>query len=164
MSPSTPVFTLRSVVAAVLAESPDPDPHTVAEAVLARLAETDLRGALAEMLPAYVRELIRVERNTVTCGSSSPAPGRSWKVEALQEYGRILRLRVHVGAGPLDWKFLGDCEADDLRAAAEERREIAARTAAMAERYERLLKAVEHYGAQTVRELPSDALAEAWGA
>ncbi len=155
-----PAFTLRSVVVGVLADSPDPDPHSVAQDVLGRLGEDDLRPALGEMLPAYVRELIRVERN----GAGRPAsPGRSWKVEALQEYGRILRLRVHVGDGPLDWKFLGDCEADDLRAAAEERREIAARTVAMAERYERLLKAVEHHGVQTVRDLPEDALGEAWG-
>ena len=151
-------FSLRAIVRKALNSSALADPRALAAVVLDSLGEDQLRDALAETLPDFVRLVIAGSRaNAVS--SPSPGSGRSWKVEALQDYGKLLRQRIHVAN---TWKFLGDCGADDLFAAAAERRNIAAQTLIVAERYERLGKAVEHAGVTTVRNLSTDALQQAW--
>lgn len=155
-------FSLRATVREVLDRSNLTDPRALAAAVLNHIDDEQLRAALVECLPEYVRIAVGNTRSAIGAAASgtAPASGRSWKVEALQDYGqRLLRQRIHVASA---WKFLGDCAPDDLFAAAAERRNLATQTLLIADRYERVGKAVEHAGVDAVKDLPPDVLQRAW--
>jgi hypothetical protein len=64
--------------------------------------------------------------------------------------------RIHVG-GEVGWKALGACTYDDLIFAAEERRGLASRSLAMAERFTMLAEHMKKHGARTVVELSDHA-------
>lgn len=173
IAPETTDFALRALIRDVLEHSTDADPHRVAGAVLDKISDDDLRAACATALPEYVRHVIAGQRNAAlhpaptvlseTPSGKAPASGRSWKVSGLQDYGRALRQRVHVGNTPLDWKFLGDCETSDLAFVVAERRDVAARTAATADFYDRVIGLMQKHKARLVRDLPVKVLTDLFG-
>lgn len=65
-------FNLRHLVRDVLENSPLTDPHALADEVLGRIDDCDLRPALGQVLASMVREEIRASRN----GGLPPAPSR----------------------------------------------------------------------------------------
>lgn len=92
-------------------------------------------------------------------------PGRSAKVAAIRASGpKWLADRINTCANPREWKRVGDCGFEDLMFAAGQRREIAARTSAKAERYERLAELVRKHKVNRVRDLPASVLAQVGGA
>lgn len=91
-------------------------------------------------------------------------PGRSAKVAAIRASGpKWLNDRLRTGADPREWKLIGDCSFSDLMFAVAERRVQVARTAAVAERFERLAELVRVYGVERVRDLPASVLAQVGG-
>lgn len=178
-------FNLRHLVREVLDSSAVNDPHLIAPDVLDRIDDTDLRAALGECLPSFVREMIRSSRTFLTLHSQPdvmtespggvPRPvmkaepvrrsGLSSKVAAIRESGpKWLSERLNTGASPREWKRVGDCGFSDLMFAAGQRREQAARTSAVADRLEALAELVQSHGVSRVRDLPASVLAEVGGA
>lgn len=71
-------FNLRHLVRDVLATSPLTDPHALADEVLGKVEDCDLRTALGQVLASMVREEIRSHRNgglpTIAPAPSAPKP------------------------------------------------------------------------------------------
>jgi hypothetical protein len=66
-------FNLRQLVRDVLAASSSTDPHQIADEVLDAIEPENYRTALAEVLPVFVRELNRVNRNGMPTLPQAPA-------------------------------------------------------------------------------------------
>jgi hypothetical protein len=168
-------YPLRALVRRVLDESEAPDPGSIAELVLDRIEEKDLRAALALTLPDYVRHVIAGSRNASFGLSASqgtemvatvrpePVAYRSGKVERAQAYTRELRERLHVGPSTKDYKMFGLCEIPDLMFAVTERRETAAKTNAMADWYQQVAARMTAHKAKRVQDLPRAVLTELFG-
>jgi hypothetical protein len=153
-------FNLRALVREVSDESGAADPTVLADAVYKRVAAKDRPAALREALRHFVRLNVSIDRMTpaVQERSDDKPAGRSWKRDGIRQGWRAhLRQRLHVADG---WKFLGDCGFDDLMFAAAERREIASRTMAAADRYEALAKLLANHNVTRVADLPDEVLDE----
>ncbi len=143
------------------------DPHDVAERVLLTLDFNDFRAALAELLPSYVREVIRGQRADEPGAPASPRlSSRRWENVAELHAAGALDALLHrrEALGPRQWKFLGDCAPDDIETLAKLRRGLAAANQAKAQRFERLAAAMRKGRAATVRDLPADVLLEIFNA
>jgi len=171
----TDAFHLRPFIREILEHASEADPRSIANIAIEKIADEDLRSALGAALPDYVRLVISTERMRVLrpapdvhgaaelAGQPRGTGHRSWKVRGLQDYGEALRQRIHIGLKPQDWKPLGDCDAADLRAAADERLVAAARTQATAAYYADLAELLTRHAVAKVRELPANVLAETFG-
>lgn len=196
-------FNLRRLVREVQSASTLTDPHAIADEVLRRIDDRDLRPALRKVLASMVREETRSSLNhslrsmalpaapapeppaprltlhkqddalqVATAPPPAPArscpavpPGYSAKVAGIRAAGPgWLRERLYANDDPRGYKFLGDATFSDLMFAAELRRDQAARTTAMAERYEALAGLLESHGVERVRDLPARVLALVGGA
>jgi hypothetical protein len=73
---------------------------------------------------------------------------------AAETYKRLLDERFAVNG---EWKFLRDFTAEELVAAAEDRRTQASRLGHRADQLERLAGVLGEHGVETVRDLPVDA-------
>ncbi|WP_406501534.1 hypothetical protein OHA04_27350 [Streptomyces sp. NBC_01590] len=162
----------------VLESSSTTDPRNLADEVLNRVDGRDLRAALGQCLPAFVREEIRKKRNggaldrgelqlvmteqpsgfAATARRRTPVRMvRSAKVAAIRAAGpRWLDDRLCTGEH--EWKRLGDCTFTDLMYAVGQRREQAARTEAVAARLEHLADLLRTHGVGCVRDLPAEAI------
>lgn len=169
-------FSLRRTVRAVLDESNETDPAALAEIALERIGDEDLRAALAETLPGYVR--VQINRDNMdarmpaarTLAEASGSAGKSWKVRGIRAHGKsfrdsILKQRISVrdSAGGKTWKLYGDLDPDGLRALMADRTGAAEEILAEVERHRRVLKECERFGGVRVCDLPESALFEAWG-
>lgn len=158
-------FSLAALIREVSAASISADPGVIAQEVEHRIPVEHIEDALRETLRSYVKEVGRTTALTFPAEGGKPAPcgkpnGQSWKRNGIREGWRAhLRARVHVGPDPSDWKLLGQCGYDDLMFAVEERRTIAARTAARADHMEELARLLRLHGVAQVSDLPDDALA-----
>ncbi|MEV7770472.1 hypothetical protein [Kitasatospora sp. NPDC086791] len=182
-------FNLRQLVREVRATSTMLDPHLIAVEVLRRINNEDLRTALAECLPALVREEYRHTRNhgtfphlpstptaplrpvqAVTAMAAQPVPAkprpaRSAKVAAIRAAAHAwMQEVIHTSADPREWKRVGDCGVTELMFAAQSRREQARRTNAKAAEYEALAELVRAHGVRRVRDLPESVLRGVGGA
>ncbi len=168
---------LPAVIRQLCASTTVADPRELATLAVAEIADDDLRDELVNAATGVAREIIRALRQyepptdspdglAVHDAQSGPAvgapsPSRHGRVALMRGWvAEQMRARVHVGA---EWKLLRDCTLEDLAFAAAQRREIAARTEAEAERYDRLAKAVADAGAATVADIDEAAFAAAWG-
>lgn len=112
-----------------------------------------IRGRKARLLPTVNAP----ERQaTSTNPASSRKPNRSAKVAGFQRLGRILAVRVCVGAS--NWKTFGECSYSDLIYAANNRREHAAATLLSAAEFDAWAKLVKEHGAVKVSEIPDAVL------
>jgi hypothetical protein len=167
-------FNLRSLIREVLDESVLADPGGVAKEVSKRVPDDHLRDAFEEMLRTYVTNTITGGRTLFPkpvngafhevpvpqVGGKSRAVGRSKKVEGIREAWReVLRQRINIGPAPEDWKFLGDCDTEDLAFAETARRELAARNLANADQLKGLRDLLAEHGVEHVRDLPDSVLA-----
>lgn len=155
-------FNLRHLVREVAEESGAADPADLADAVFKKVPAKERPAALREALHHFVRMTVSFDRSMPPAAeerTGSGKPGtRSWKRDGVRRGWRAhLRQRLHVEDG---WKFLGDCGFDDLMFAAAERREIASRTMAAADRYEALAKLLANHNVTRVADLPDEVLDE----
>jgi hypothetical protein len=70
-------FNLRHLVRGVLASSELTDPHALADEILDRIDDADLRPALGQVLASMVREEIRERRNRHSLALPAPAVRRT---------------------------------------------------------------------------------------
>lgn len=153
-----PRETLAQRVRRVQLETGSVDPRELAAKVMASLDPDEIRDAFAEALPEYVRVTMRSVRNrtmtTVPQSSAKVAAVRGW-------FERLLSQSIDVSGDGGRWKALADCTRDDLLAAAEHRRAIAAKNLHTAETYERLADLLTDDA--TVSQLDAGAVADALG-
>lgn len=153
-------FSLYERVKAELTGTDEADPGIIADKIAANLSASNVMLALRTTLRAYVREVMRSERNKTTgasqndcethgvrAGAGEPS-GRSWKVDAIRtNWASRLRDRIHVGG--TEWKLLGDCTFADLCEAAEERKIQADKNMAQAAEYRHMADAIITAGVTT---------------
>ena len=156
-------MTARQAIRALLAESGESSPEVLAELLIAGASAAERRQWLAEVLPHFVADVARSERNRAANESfatpSRRMPSRSAKVAGIRDWwAEFLASRIAVGD---TWKPVGDLTADDLGVVARVRRDKAAATIAQAEKYETLAGLLTEYRVATVRELPSSAVQSA---
>lgn len=152
-----PAFNLKVEIKKIIDTTDLADPRDIAVKVAESIPAKLLREALAQALP----ELVRVELGRVRQYNPAPTtgPNRSSKVTAIRDaWRRHLRDRIHIGRGV--WQMLADCTAENFRAAAEERRVNAARSLALADRYDRYAEACETHGVDRFADLPESVQAE----
>ncbi len=157
-------FDLRALIREVCDNSTMADPATLAKEVSRRIGRNQQREALDQALPLVVQHVVSRQRGGFVPeqrgGGGNAAPSRSRKVAAIREtWRRMLRDRIAIGPAVSDWKFLGDCNADDLAYAAAIREDHARRNAARAEQLRNLAELLTAHGVATVAELPEPALA-----
>lgn len=115
------------------------------------------RDAVGTMLLARWIANMKPRISTVAAAPITTGTSRSAKVAAIRAaHARFLRLRVNVGRNEDEW--MGDCTYDDLCYAAENRRQKAAETIAVAEQYDALAALVKRHKAATVSALPAGVL------
>lgn len=170
-----PEFNLRALIHEVCDTSTITDPTTLAKEVARRIGRNQQREALEQALPVLVLNVISRSR-----GGATDTPGgqgaddlqlptaaggqSSRKVRGIREtWRRMLRDRVSVGPDRGDWKFLADCDADDLAYAEQIRRDHAAANVAAADRFAALRELLDEHGVATVGELPDDELGDTLG-
>lgn len=143
---------VRAQIIEILDTSALSDPREIAEKLIGDIPSRQLRAALAEVLPQYVRVLMTNDRRSDPGRHSQPgsqtrsAPGSErWRAAA-----GVLASRF-CPAG--EWKPLRDCTRDDVLALVAERRDLAAKNAAVADQFERLHQLMSDRGVSTVGEL-----------
>ncbi len=160
-----PDFSLRALVRAAL-EGDETDPHRIAEDLISAMSPSDAWQALASVMPAYVREVIREQRQRAVAprGGAGVTTSSRWKnVAQLHAAGELTLLRARVFALG-EWKFLGDCTRDDVMDIVEQRDAEATANAAAARRYSALRAAMTRREATLVSDLPADVLSEIFDA
>lgn len=150
---------LRARVRALAVD--EPSPAVITDQVLRALTDPEFRVVATVTLHEFVRTVL--SRGALppaqTYETATGARVPSAKIAAVRDWvARELRRSVCVDEGDSTWRFLAECTADEVYAAAAIRRRKAAETAAEAERFEGIGKAVEHAGVDRVGELPRDIL------
>lgn len=159
LAPST-TPPLRARIRAAQEACASDDPREIAAKFLAEVEDAELRDVLGEVLPEYVRQLMKSGRHGAM--SAPPAAGRSSKVDAVRTWHeRLMAQPIDVSGGKGRWKSLRDCTRDELLAVAQHRRQVAAKNLATADRYEALAKVLP--AGKTVGQLPADAVANVFG-
>jgi hypothetical protein len=151
-------FDLRGLIRTVAED--EPDPHRIAERIAGLLSLEDVRTALQLTLPGYVRTTIglgRVKRHGYQEAEDSPI-SRKWQ-NVVEQQTQIKLLRQSVFAQGT-WKFLGDCDTEDLSDLAHRRLQAALDNEQWAERFDRAAKALTKHKAATVQDLPADIINE----
>lgn len=149
--PDTPTETLAQTVRRMHRETGSADPRELAEKVLATLdTPAQVRDALAEALPDFVRNVVRTAHSgsliALSRAVTPPAPtagkgpgSSSARVGAVRAwYDRLLSQPVDVSGNRGEWKAMRECTREDLLTAAAYRRDVAARNVATADAMERL--------------------------
>lgn len=171
-------FNLRTLIREVCDTSSATAPELLVKEVLRRIDRRDAQVALEQALPYIVHSVVSSHRFTapppgrphtapadqtafdaladdVSGGATPIKQPRSTKVASIRDtIGRALRERISVGHDRSEWKFLGDCTADDLEYAARLRHDLARANAARARQLHELADALRESGVETVRELP----------
>lgn len=150
---------MRARIRAVVEVTSSSDPREIAAKLLTDIDDADLRDILAEVLPEYVRVILKNGRNS----AMSPAPaGPSAKVAAVRSWHeRLMAQPIDVSGDGGRWKALRDCTRDELLQVAQHRRIVASKNLAVADRYEALAKVLPT--GKTVGQLPADAVANVFG-
>jgi hypothetical protein len=152
-------FDLRALIREVCDNSTMTDPATIAKEVGRRIGRNQQRDALEQALPVVVQHVISRRQPIAVPEQRAPTSNRSRKVASIREtWRRMLRDRIAVGPELGDWKFLGDCTADDLAYAAAIREEHARRNAARAQQLRDLADRLAEHGVTTVSDLPEPVL------
>ena len=154
---STEQTSLRHAIREVAATLSLNNPHEIADKVIESTTAQQRKDWLAEILPSFVADVLRNDRNdALNASSGSKASARSAKVAGVRDWwAAFLAARISVNG---HWKAVGDLSADDLQVVVAERREAAAKINAQADRYEHLLSLLATHGVATVAELPRDAV------
>lgn len=153
-------FNLSAAARDLLHKSKAANPHALSGTLLTKIPKTDRDGVLTFLLGHYLRNVAGEMRAAAEAPSETTAnSAKSWKVQGVRDgWARILEQRVNNGA---EWKFLGDCTADDLRAIADLRRELAAKSLAVADQFTEYAALVEKHDVKRLRDVPREALGSA---
>ena len=151
---------LTAAIREVIRDHPDYSPDQITDALETTLP---LREVGKILLGPYVKDVLRHERNAAMAAASRPkAPGprptgRTGKMaQARDEWDRFMATQVYVPGDVDAWIPVRECNADDLRAVAEARREAADALRAEGARYDRLAAALLDHHAPTVGDLPKE--------
>lgn len=148
---------LRTLVVKALDDSPDANPHDVARTLADTLKGKAMRDALYEALPHYVVKVATLLR----AGSPvEPEQPEEQPQNGSPRWDRVAGLLARRECTEEGWKFLRNCTADNLRAAALDRRSRATSLVIAAERYEKIAVLLDEHGAATVGDLPAHLLEE----
>lgn len=167
--PDQPMFHLRGLIHNVAAVSTSAAPDVVAKEVLAEISEAELKSALAQAMPIVVQAVLSRSRGPIfvpgaqeagdTQSQSGTVAYRSRKVAAIREAWR-LQLKERLRVAPRTYKFFGDCDADDLDAAATLRESHARATLENATRLREIAALLATHNVTTVRDLPDSILGD----
>lgn len=152
---------LHQLLLAVLDETDLTDPHDVAQEVRARIDEEQIEDFFTLTLQTYVRKNMTTTRTGVPdeligrrphLEVARPAQNISRGKAALYRdwWTSFVNERVQVEG---TWKLMGECTVPEVEALASTRREVAARNAAHAARFEALAARMRDAGATTVSDL-----------
>jgi len=158
MTPQAAVteFSLRARIREVMDGSATADPKAIADEVLARINTRDAMAALEQALPSYVRIFVGETRRHAV---ASTGGRRSWKAEGARDYAaEFLRRQEDVVGDGTGWKFIAECDAEDMRAVAMKRRQQAADLVDTAAWYEKIAGLLDEHSAATVGALPEPVL------
>lgn len=165
-------FDLNSLIVEIIETSGSVDPYTLADEVLDKIADKDLRPALRAVLPGAVRVHMNVRRHHINrsirnddtdddvsgnvSGNVRPlhrkVTGNSrWKAVG-SLYLRAMSQGIYCGEA--GYKALGDCTAADVNFAATSRFDKAKATAVEAQRFKLFATALAKHKVKTVSELP----------
>ncbi len=146
---------LRQVVREELEKSSEPDPTIVAHGLASRIDDAELRSALAQCLPTFVRIVSNEMRRT---SAPVPEPGASATAAAADSVRRWAHIRESIDAR--EWRFLLDMTRDEVHRCAELRRTKARENLTAASHYDEIVVAMQRHGAKVVRNLPLAVLEE----
>ena len=151
-----PVDGVRAHIRSVVESSTMSDPREIAEKVIESASQFEKREWLAEVLPGFVADVMRADRNLALRESARRTPSRSAKVAQVRDWwGQFLASRISVDGV---WKPVGEMTVADVEVTIAERREQAARTLAQAERFAAILELMSKHGAATVADLPRESV------
>lgn len=158
------MFNLKALTDKVLAKTTGVrQTHDLVDEVLAEIPDAELREALREALPMYLRSRMALGRNLPPMSVTNPYldtkvrkasqrnSGRSAAMKAIREWW-LDKVEVHVSSG--GYLKLGECGFDDLMFAVEERRTKALDMTHAADRFEIVAKALKDNAVDTVAALP----------
>lgn len=158
-SAATRPFTLSTFVREFIESSAEADPSVLAVQIAAKLTPKQRELALQVTLPDYVRSVVgrssaasrkpETERKTLT----TPQRINLW-------WANFLASRLFNGS---EWRLMGESTAEDLRGAAGERYETAARTTHEADQLVKLAALLEESGRDTVADLDEGSVRETLG-
>lgn len=156
MTASTATESLRDRIKRIMDVSAASDPKVIAEEVLATVTTGEAVELLNECLPPYVRHVVQTAGKQT---APSAGPGRSWKVAAAKAYAeKLLRRRVDVAGDGTGWKFLAECDAEDLASVAALRRKQAEELVETAAWFEKIAGLLAEHESETVNDLPEPVL------
>lgn len=156
-----PALSIRVRVRRIQDETGSVDPREIAGKLVAELSDADLRDALAESLPEYVRQVMKGGRNSARVLPPARSTSPRNAAAAQRWFETLLTQPVDVSGGQGQWKALRDCTREDLLVVARHRRELAAKNSAIANRYEALAKVLP--AGATVASLPEDTVVNVFG-
>ena len=154
---------LRHLVQEVMTSAPSVEYTDIATDVLARLDRKDIRAALAQALPTYVRSIGVAQRQAGAVTPPSTAPGLpgSWKVTAIRDHWQ--RRLTEIYATEEGNKRLGDFTYADLQHQSEICSRQAKQKLGKAKGWRNLADLMQSEGVETVRELPAEMLMKTLG-
>ena len=127
--------TIRERIRDVVSTSSIVDPHNIAAKLIESATASDRADWLAEVLPRYVGDVLRNDRNSLISESAiAPRPVRSAKVAGVRDWWHKFTTSTIAVDGT--WKAMGELTADDLAVVVAERRDHAAATLRQADRFE----------------------------
>lgn len=148
-------WSLSKTISTKLQEAVNPGPHLVAQEVANEVPDHLLRKTLATALIAIVGDSIRSQRNhQINSNGSSKWKGVAEDIES----GVVDFLRLNVFCG--EWKFMGECTADDLDYKVDELNEEALELQDTAERYQKIANKMRQKKLTTVSDLPKKEIAK----
>lgn len=159
---SDEVINLRALIRDILTACDEADPGVIAEAVIVRIPDEELRDALHQTMRYFVRQIIselRIANSPQPGPITGPMPARARSAKNIairQDWQSRLHDRVHVGGS--EWKLLRDCTYDDLMAVARERSDLALRNALWADTYEGWASLLASHRVAVFGDLPASVL------
>ena len=161
---------LRHLVQEVMASAPSVEYTDITNAVLARIDARDLKAALAQALPTYVRSVAVAQRHpgAVTPPSLHPTltdasgkPRLSFKVAVIADGWQRRLSEIYATAEGN--KRLGDFTVADLRYQFEICSHQAKQKLSKAKGWGKLADLMESQDAETIRDLPAEMLMKTLG-
>lgn len=147
---------VHALIAAVTEETDADDPSEIADLVLERIPDSELRDAFRPVLRSYVVSRLASFRSKVRAVAQEPPASARWD-GASSVYLQFLRNRVAVSG---QWRKMGECTAEDADWLASERMNLAKATATEARRFQMLAKAVRTKNVKTIGDLDEPTLLE----
>lgn len=167
-------FSLHAYVSDFLDQADEPDPVKIAHLIADQLPEEQLRQAVHQLLPTYIRAMVtrmgmhsRRDLSTtdilhpVTPDVRSIRTTPTSREMIAQTYAMAARKVPYCVSDDHIYKHLNDCTIADIRYIAASRYEKAAQNQAVAEKFDKLVLIMEEISAETVADLPDDALQSA---